>query len=379
MLASHKWARESYTIILAMEARELESREGRDKLDSLLHEYGSGGHFKKVHCSTHELTAGEVASKCSNVSAAVRHAVAKLEPGLETKTVATVMDADSLLLEDYVERAAGVVMSAPESRPAMAWPPMAFQPLRLWLFGGDARLGNWVAGCFDSVWQIIVYSGAGRPTPVKMPVAVYSLRLDVLLDAGIDTTPEGVGEDMMMAMRAYTARGAHSVFVPVPFGSQRCKELKTRLRQTLRHAYGTVSLRYAAHSVICRPGLGAIILLGQALEVSGFFAVMLWLATKGQAVFSQSTLLEQLLIIGAGLSSGGISFFIQMRGFQVTKRDGSTPPVHSSTIAELGHSLCFIASFAIAAQVYAILNLLAIVLMAIYGPAAVTHRPNTAA
>lgn len=121
-----------------------------------------------------------------------------------------------------------------------------------------------MAGCFDCVWQGIVFSGAARPTPIKFPVAVYSLRLDVLLDAGIDTTPEGVGEDMMMAIRAHRARGARGVFIPLPFGSQRCRKLKTRLHQTLRHAYGTVGLRAAVLSMLLRPSVGSFVLIFQA-------------------------------------------------------------------------------------------------------------------
>lgn len=70
-LASHRAAREAYVVVLAMEARELVRDEGKLKRDSLLEEFGDSTFLKIAH-SEHHLLPGEIASKCSNVAAALR-------------------------------------------------------------------------------------------------------------------------------------------------------------------------------------------------------------------------------------------------------------------------------------------------------------------
>ena len=67
----------------------------------------------------------------------------------------------------------------------------------------------------------------------------------------------------------------------------------------------------------------------------------------------------------------------QARGFSL----GGKPRSQTADLTwweRAKHCVCFLAVFPIAAQSYAFINLLAICLMAVKGPAAVSHRPNTA-
>lgn len=276
------------------------------------------------------------------------------------------MDADSMLLDEYAQHAAAIVMAAPSNAPVLAFPSMSFPPMRL----NRHSASSWMAACLDSVWLGICMGGAGRPTPVKFPTSVYSLRLDVMLDAGVVSSAEGVGEDMMMAIRAYCSRRCLSVFVPFPFGSQRVSSLVDRIRQTMRHGYGTVGLRATLLGFVQRPSVIGLLLVWQAIEVSCFFALVAWMCLNGRDLVAHMSAIEQIIMLCSGVVSVVFIWLIQEQG---ARQELYNKAEAQSLVLVVLQIFAFLVTFAIAAQMYAALNLVAIFRMGIAGPAVVSH------
>lgn len=68
----------------------------------------------------------------------------------------------------------------------------------------------------------------------------------------------------------------------------------------------------------------------------------------------------------------------QERSYDVVQRSTAVERSKQSWAVKITHGLSFLVCFPAAAHVYAMIHLLAMALMALKGPAAVTHRPNTA-
>ena len=257
-LSRHSGAQRTYIVVLAFEERELATAAGQAKLDKLMQEYGRRGeHFDLLLSSAHELTAHELPGKGSNVAGALRHvrAMAKLDTAA---CIVTVMDADCLLEAEYVQRATSRVLSSPEHTPVVTFPCMLFAP---------ADVSPLVSG-LDAAWQWLFLFQAVRAWPVCSPVSMYSMRLDVWLRVGVDSTPLGIGEDLMTMLRAATAANARSAFIPVPFTVRRCPTLWERLVQLDRHGHGSLCFAFALEQLYVRRSRAALWAFLCAAEVS---------------------------------------------------------------------------------------------------------------
>ena len=105
-LASHTGSREKYIVVLAMEAREEGSGDKAEALEAAWRDS-----FRSISHSSHPGgVPGECAGKASNAAAAGHHLVDNVMPQLAAggvrieEVMVTVLDADILLGEDYIER-----------------------------------------------------------------------------------------------------------------------------------------------------------------------------------------------------------------------------------------------------------------------------------
>ncbi|KAJ3409577.1 hypothetical protein HDV05_004394, partial [Chytridiales sp. JEL 0842] len=258
VLSSHRMSKTNYTVCLAMEELEKGSAEKARILMSAF-----AGQFK---CLTHTIhpgnTPAESRGKSSNVNYAARALGKEITSDRRSKVIFTICDADSALAEDYFAAATyHYVVGTPEERMAMYFStPM--------IFDRNANTVPNLVRAHDMLWSIGHLSHLYPESPVKFPVAVYSISMDLCVAVDFwDTGPEAIGEDMHMFVKCFFANGGlvpRALYSPssqsnvegtpldqmkghiYPWSSW-LSGVSARYAQAKRHMWGSLDTGYSLH------------------------------------------------------------------------------------------------------------------------------------
>ena len=247
-LASHAHA-QRYTVLLAMEAKEAGAVA---KAAALQERYCA--RFKAVLFAVHTLNpATEMPGKASNVNSAVRQFAATVPPAERARYMLTVMDADALVPQQYVE---GVEEAAAADGGAGAELHVYAAPV-LFEQNGDAVPA--LVRMTDFTWGALAMQNLNSWTGVGFPISNYSVSLHLAASVDFwDTWPDAIGEDMHMFIKAYAkTRGAarlHPIFAPINMGHVNADgalaSCVARYTQAERHMRGIADTAYALREAV---------------------------------------------------------------------------------------------------------------------------------
>ncbi|KAJ9602457.1 hypothetical protein H2200_013000 [Cladophialophora chaetospira] len=248
VLASHKLARTSYHIFLAMEERDPNATTVAQILMQLF-----TGKFREMQWTVHPADLpGEAPGKSSNVSWAAKQVERKYLNNPDWSSVlVSVMDSDTHLLSQYFET---VLAYHIRNRKGDGTTDMTLYMPPI-VFDRNASEVPQLVRIADLMW-----SGAGlscfttKPTAstVAIPTAVYTVPLAlVCLARGWDTGSEAIGEDMHMMLKCYFATHGRMKIRPIASPASQCNvttgkggvrgwlaDHSARYAQGLRHMWG---------------------------------------------------------------------------------------------------------------------------------------------
>ena len=251
-LAAQGDAADALVVVLAFEARD-------DTADAtaaaLLGEFE--GRFKAVYCTSHELVAGEVAGKSSNENWAVRCAKRRLcdELGVRSsRVVVTVCDADTYFHRHYFAALSHAYVAAqPQARRRTFWQGCTqFYP------NSDAV--PLICGVRYALLSVGFLGQMANPVHYKLPFAVYSIALDLAVEAKY-WDPAVIPEDWHMFLRCFYATQGDVRVAPLffPVGCE-CVTDRTAPRtvaacyhQAKRWQWGAIDLGFIAANTGATP------------------------------------------------------------------------------------------------------------------------------
>jgi len=283
VLASHRYARSSYSIVLAMEEAEAGSTE---KAQQLIKLYQNS--FSEIIFTLHPAgLPGEARGKSSNVSWAVSQACKGV---FSSNVVVTVLDADIHFNEDYFAQVAyNFCLATSEERERMMFtPPMVFDR--------NSQDVPALVRMADILWSMCVTSNySATESSFKFPCSAYGVSIDLVRFVGFwDSGPEAMGEDLHMFLKCFFATQGRlitkAIWSPASCsnvsGPTYISSLAMRYSQAKRHLWGSLDLAYSLEQLIMRkvkpPFLITLALFHRLHEMHLLFAhlfVMIWLST----------------------------------------------------------------------------------------------------
>jgi hypothetical protein len=241
-LAAQDRARESVTLVLAMEAKEAGSAE---KGSALAERYA--GSFANVLVTVHPGNLpGEIACKGSNQAWAAREAkrflVDELRIPMDRITV-TSCDADSILHPRYLQAVARL-FAADARRHSTFWQAPMFYYNNLWKVPVPVRFMAYFT-------HALVLAELANPLARPLPLSTYTLSLRMLQETGY-WDPAVISEDWHIFLQCwFTRRGdvrLNRVFLPVsadmPDGDTPAKALMNLYHQSVRHSWGAEDIGF---------------------------------------------------------------------------------------------------------------------------------------
>ena len=257
-LSTHSAAKSKYIVLLAMEGREEGSVQKAKRM-----EQAWKPHFLCMTHSVHEANLpGECAGKASNATAAARHLATTVIPGLAAKglpvtieeTIVTVLDADILLGEDYIElleeNLRGKLGNLDWHRtiwcPTMAFSNTDWDP--------NIPTCNSLYDMFWSSYHVAYMEHELFTSGIKYPCATYSISLLTLVDMDYwEVGDIGLGEDHHQTIRLFFTyeENARWEVLWTPFkathvgGPTICSALMNRYTQAHRHYLASVDIAYS--------------------------------------------------------------------------------------------------------------------------------------
>ncbi|KAJ0124302.1 hypothetical protein J7T55_005640 [Diaporthe amygdali] len=267
VLASHRMARNTYDIFLAMEERDPQAV---GVAEALVSKYGAS--FLDIQYSVHPSDIpDESQGKSANVAWAAK-AVEKKYLGrpIFQDVLVTAMDSDTHLLETYY--------SLIQKRHLTLRQQSDLAPVTLYtvpiVFDRNAHLVPRLVRATDLGWScagLACYKRPGDYDGIVFPTSVYTLPLSLVSSiGGWDTGPGAIGEDMHMMLKCYFATKGNlnieSIASPasmsnVTSGSTGLigwlRNHKARYSQGLRHMWGCLDAGYALQK-FCQMGLPSL-------------------------------------------------------------------------------------------------------------------------
>ncbi|KAL2853504.1 Frag1/DRAM/Sfk1 family-domain-containing protein [Aspergillus pseudodeflectus] len=248
-LARHPRARSQYEVYLAMEQKEAESEH---KAAALIQEFQS--FFCDIQATFHpENVPGEASGKGANENFAVRRirAIHRGDPNV----VVTIMDADTLLWEDYFTEICRIHHQHghhDDDDDDDASHTIYTCPI---IFDRNSRRTTFLVRCMDILWSWVCISSMYPGSCISVPVSIYSLPLALIeLVDGWDTDHTAIGEDFHMMLKCFFKTRADLITRTIPIPASQCNiasagEQKgwlcsvagtchARYRQGLRHMWG---------------------------------------------------------------------------------------------------------------------------------------------
>lgn len=244
-------ARQSMTVVLAMEAAETGSYE---KGKCLQDDYRDA--FANIFFTVHPRgLPGEMQCKSANQAWAARWVKRRLvdELGYNIDHIlVTTMDADTLWHRDHFYALTYLFAVHPHRHERFWQAPIRYHT-NIWEISPPMRLLNAYSGAFE-----LAYLAA--PWWVPMPMSSYTLSLR-LLDSSGYWDPDVIADEWHMFIKAYFAReGAvklERVFLPfsayATTGDTIWQSVKNRYLQTLRHAWGSKEVGYMVAKILEHP------------------------------------------------------------------------------------------------------------------------------
>ncbi|KAM7206960.1 Glycosyl transferase family group 2 domain containing protein [Rhypophila sp. PSN 637] len=255
VLASHPQARNTYDVILGMEARE----HGAElKAAMFVNEFAKK--FRSIDYTIHPSDIpGEVAGKGSNAAWAARKLSEKYSIGQRKDVIVTGIDADSHLSSNYF----ALVTTMHVAHPETASTTLYSAPI---IFDRNAHNVPAIVRVADILWSAAGMSGLYKGSTIAPPTSVYSLPLE-LVDrvGGWDCDKEAIGEDLHMYLKCFFALNGNltvrTVLSPVSqtnvTGGGRgkgirgiIKDMQARYKQAQRHMWGALDTGYALRKVV---------------------------------------------------------------------------------------------------------------------------------
>lgn len=207
-LAAQRDARRALVIVLAMEARDTMARVTARQMNA---EFSTK--FRSLHTTLHSLRAGEVAGKSSNENWAVRCAKRQLVDveGVDSSAVVvTVCDADTYFDSSYFAALSHAYVS--ESAQT--------RRLRFWQAATNFYPNSDEVPALCSIRYSLLSVGflgqLANPVHFRLPFAVYSMALDLAMEAGY-WDPAVIPEDWHMFLRCFYATGGKARVRPMFF------------------------------------------------------------------------------------------------------------------------------------------------------------------
>jgi hypothetical protein len=250
-LASVPGARQSMSVVLAMEAREPGAREKGMRLQA---KYGD--QFKHCLVTIHPAgLSGEVACKAANLSWAARRAKHVLVDRLGYRLdaiVVTVADADTLWHPSYFA-SLGTLFATDDRRHRTFWQAPIRYHGNVWVSGPLMRILH----AYAAAWEL-AYLAA--PWWRALPMSSYSFSLRLLHATGY-WDPDTIADEWHLYIKAHFRSGGvirlQPVFLPFAVnavtGSTPWRTWRERYLQTLRHAWGAKTIGYTASQMARNP------------------------------------------------------------------------------------------------------------------------------
>ncbi|KAK4187720.1 glycosyl transferase family group 2-domain-containing protein [Podospora australis] len=260
ILASHRSAKTTYDIFLAMEERDPGAME---IAEALISRFGTS--FFCIQYSVHPSDVpGESQGKSANVAWAARAVEDKYKgrPCFQDVLI-TITDSDTHLLESYyqlLQQRHSALREQQPSDPAAASETLYTAPI---IFDRNAHLVPRLVRVADVGWSsagLACYKTRTDYGGIAFPTSVYSLPLSLVSSVGgWDAGPGAIGEDMHMMLKCYFATGGQlniesiaspasmsNVTTPGSTGlSGWLRNHKARYLQALRHMWGCLDTGYA--------------------------------------------------------------------------------------------------------------------------------------
>lgn len=195
-LAAQRDARRAMVVVLAMEARDPNARETLKTLQLEL-----GGKFLALHGTLHALRSGEVGGKSSNENWAVRCAKRRLveeESVRSERVVVTVCDADTYFHTSHFAALTWAYVAAdPLARRRLFWQACTqFYP--------NSDEVPTLCAVRYALLSVGFLGQLNNPFHFRLPFAVYSLSLDLVVEANY-WDPSVIPEDWHMFLRCFYA------------------------------------------------------------------------------------------------------------------------------------------------------------------------------
>ncbi|RMZ86575.1 hypothetical protein DV736_g6198, partial [Chaetothyriales sp. CBS 134916] len=252
VLASHRDARETYEVYLAMEERDSSARSISSQMKILY-----TGRFMNITVTFHPAgLPGETAGKSSNVSWAAREVIRSYsEESVQKDVLVTIMDSDSHLLDQYFQ-----LLRARHSENRQTHSYALYVPPII--FDRNAHHVPRLVRVADLMWcgaGLSCFQTNSHGSGVIIPTSVYTLSLPLVrLADGWDAGPTAIGEDMHMMLKCYFATKGeiHIESIASPASLCNVSVSRTGLRgwfenhcarytQGLRHMWGALDSGYA--------------------------------------------------------------------------------------------------------------------------------------
>ncbi|KEF53760.1 uncharacterized protein A1O9_10161 [Exophiala aquamarina CBS 119918] len=255
VLASHRYAKTSYDVFLAMEQRDPNAAAVATSLSHLFKHK-----FRDLQVTLHPSDIpGEAPGKSSNVSWAAKAVERKyVNSSSWTDVLITVMDSDTHLLSKYFEL---IFWHHLRSRGEIGLSDITFYMAPI-VFDRNSNQVPRLVRMADLMWcgaGLSCFNGTLRRNAVAIPTAVYTVSLSLAcLAGGWDSGPEAIGEDMHMLLKCYFATGGHLHTISIPSPASQCNvstgkegvrgwvaNHQARYSQGLRHMWGSLDTGFA--------------------------------------------------------------------------------------------------------------------------------------
>ncbi|KAG6358322.1 hypothetical protein INS49_014206 [Diaporthe citri] len=255
LLASHRLAKSTYDIFLAMEERDPHAIEVAEALVSKF----SPSFLDIQYCAHPSDIPGESQGKSANVAWAARAVESKYQGRPNFRDVlVTVMDSDTHLLETYYsliqQRHLALRRQSDLAAITLYCAPFVFDR--------NPHLVPTLVRAADMGWScagLACYKRPGEYHGVAIPTSVYTLPLDLASSiGGWDTGPGAIGEDMHMMLKCYFATNGRLNIESIPSPASMSNVTggptgwsgwlhnhKARYFQGLRHMWGSLDSGYA--------------------------------------------------------------------------------------------------------------------------------------
>jgi hypothetical protein len=240
ILSTHPGSQQRYAILLAMEAAEVG---GADKAYLIEEKFRSA--FCWIGHTIHQLRAGELAGKGSNLNSAVQQLMqlewASAKPDC---IMLTIMDSDTVLSAEYISGVDWVWASNPKVVTTSLLCPTT--PLI-----SNARESPFVVRLWELIYFSCINGQMGHSGRLRMPMACYSMLLTIPDEIGYwEPGMSGIAEDQHTALRTYMhfkrkCNKGQVIAVLAPYWGQCEQSFRTKARQQIRHFFGMQDMWFA--------------------------------------------------------------------------------------------------------------------------------------